>query len=415
MTQDKTHKVSNVPPLRFPEFSGEWERIRVSDLLDFYSTNSLSWDQLEYENTNILNLHYGLIHVGLPTLIDLHYNKLPNIKQNNLPKSYELCQEGDVAFADASEDTSEVAKVVEFFNLDGKQVVCGLHTIHGRDNSGKTIKGFKGYALSSQPFHFQIRRLAQGTKIYSVSSKNFDESFISLPSKAEQKKIVSLLFLLDQRISTQIRVIDKLESLIKGIVVTHFSNVPNKQVITIADLGEAYSVGNLSKEDLSVEGEPCILYGELFTTYGCVAQCITSKTNKFEQATLSKINDLLFPASTTVDAVSLIAPTSIQTDGVYVAGDLFGIHVSNKYNSQYISYLLNYVYKKELAKYAQGSTIIHLHYDDIKNAQISVPTLLEQNKCSQLLSLQQKKLTAERSLLNMYQVQKAYLLQNMFI
>ena len=198
-------------------------------------------------------------------------------------------------------------------------------------------------------------------------------------------------------------------------MVTHFSNVPNKQVITIADLGEAYSVGNLSKEDLSVEGEPCILYGELFTTYGCVAQCITSKTNKFEQATLSKINDLLFPASTTVDAVSLIAPTSIQTDGVYVAGDLFGIHVSNKYNSQYISYLLNYVYKKELAKYAQGSTIIHLHYDDIKNAQISVPTLLEQNKCSQLLSLQQKKLTAERSLLNMYQVQKAYLLQNMFI
>ena len=198
-------------------------------------------------------------------------------------------------------------------------------------------------------------------------------------------------------------------------MVTHFSNVQNKQVITIADLGEVYSVGNLSKEDLSNEGEPCILYGELFTTYGCVAQYIKSKTNKFEQATLSKINDLLFPASTTVDAVSLIAPTSIQTSGVYVAGDLFGIHVSNKYDSQYISYLLNYVYNKELAKYAQGSTIIHLHYDDIKNAHISVPTLIEQNKCSQLLSLLQKRLTAEKSLLEKHLSQKAYLLQKMFI
>ena len=198
-------------------------------------------------------------------------------------------------------------------------------------------------------------------------------------------------------------------------MVTHFNNALNKQIITIADLGEAYSVGNLSKEDLSVEGEPCILYGELFTTYGCVAQYITSKTNKFEQATLSKINDMLFPASTTVDAVSLIAPTSIQTDGVYVAGDLFGIHVSNKYNSQYISYLLNYVYNKKIAKYAQGSTIIHLHYDDIKNAQISVPTLVEQNKCSQLLTLLQEKLTTEKSLLKKYQQQKAYLFNMMFI
>ena len=198
-------------------------------------------------------------------------------------------------------------------------------------------------------------------------------------------------------------------------MVTHFNNVLNKQTITIANLGESYSVGNLSKEDLTTTGEPCILYGELFTTYGCVAHNISSKTKNFEQATLSQKGDLLFPASTTVDAVSLISPTTIQTNGVYVAGDMFGIHIAKQYNSEYISYLLNYVYNGKLAKYAQGSTIIHLHYNDIKTATIQVPTLAEQNKCSLLLELFQKKLTAERSLLNMYQVQKNYLLQNMFI
>ena len=48
MTDNNENKVLNVPHLRFPKFSGEWEICKVSELLDFYSTNSLSWEQLEY-------------------------------------------------------------------------------------------------------------------------------------------------------------------------------------------------------------------------------------------------------------------------------------------------------------------------------------------------------------------------------
>lgn len=136
-------------------------------MLDFYSTNSLSWDQLEYNTDELQNLHYGLIHVGLPTVVNLDENVLPNIKKEFLPKNYELCREGDVAFADASEDTNEVAKAIEFVNLSDKNVVCGLHTIHGRDNHNLTSIGFKGYSFASESFHNQIRRIAQGTKIFS--------------------------------------------------------------------------------------------------------------------------------------------------------------------------------------------------------------------------------------------------------
>ena len=216
-TIDNEHKTFNVPNLRFPEFEGEWENCKVSVLLDFYSTNSLSWDKLEYGTNAIQNLHYGLIHVGLPTMVDLDNDKLPNIVSGNTPKNYELCQEGDIAFADASEDTNEVAKAVEFYNLNGKDVICGLHTIHGRDNQHKTIVGYKGYAFSSMAFHQQIRRIAQGTKIYSINSKNFSECYIGIPSKGEQKKIATLLRLIDERIVTQNKIIDKLQSLIKGI------------------------------------------------------------------------------------------------------------------------------------------------------------------------------------------------------
>lgn len=87
MADNKDKKVLNVPALRFPEFTEEWKRIKVSDLLDFYSTNSLSWEQLEYESNEPYNLHYGLIHVGLPTIIDLTKDKLPSIKDGNVPKN----------------------------------------------------------------------------------------------------------------------------------------------------------------------------------------------------------------------------------------------------------------------------------------------------------------------------------------
>ena len=116
-------------------------------------------------------------------MVDLDNDKLPNIVSGNTPKNYELCQEGDIAFADASEDTNEVAKAVEFYNLNGKDVICGLHTIHGRDNQHKTIVGYKGYAFSSMAFHQQIRRIAQGTKIYSINSKNFSECYIETSAK----------------------------------------------------------------------------------------------------------------------------------------------------------------------------------------------------------------------------------------
>ena len=222
-----------VPALRFPEFTEEWECIRVSDLLDFYSTNSLSWEQLEYESNEPYNLHYGLIHVGLPTLVDLTMDELPSIKDGNVPKKYELCKEGDVAFADASEDTNEVAKVVEFYNLDGKKVVCGLHTIHGRDNNEQTAKGFLGYCFSSTVFHNQIRRIAQGTKIYSISTKNFSETFVGLPSKSEQQKIATLLKLIDDRILTQNKIIEKLESLIKGIADKLFQTARETKLLLV--------------------------------------------------------------------------------------------------------------------------------------------------------------------------------------
>ena len=183
----------------------------------------------------------------------------------------------------------------------------------------------------------------------------------------------------------------------------------------MADLGEHFNVGNLSKDDLSETGTPCILYGELFTTYGETISQIESCTNKTEGMVLSKKGDLLFPSSTTVDAVSLIAPSVINIDNVVLGGDMFGIHINSNFDAQYLSYFFNHIAKRRLAKYAKGSTIIHLHYADIEKAKLLLPCWEAQHRMAKCLESLDDKINAENRFLYMLNRQKAYLLCQMFI
>ena len=168
-----------------------WEKTYLRSFMQFFSTNSLSWEQLSYEEGEIRNLHYGLIHGFLTS--GINSASLPMVKYGAMSKQYTLCQVGDVAFADASEDTGEIAKSVEFVDTIDVETICGLHTIHGRDVKNKTLVGFKGFVFNSRYFHNQIKRLAQGTKVFSITANNLSSCYIYLPDIETQKVIVKLL------------------------------------------------------------------------------------------------------------------------------------------------------------------------------------------------------------------------------
>ena len=168
-----------------------WEKTYLRSFMQFFPTNSLSWEQLSYKEGAIRNLHYGLIH-GLQTR-GINSASLPMIKNEAIPKQYTLCQVGDVAFADASEDTGEIAKSVEYVDTIEGDTICGLHTIHGRDIKNRTVVGFKGFAFNSRYFHNQIKRLAQGTKVFSITANNLSSCYVYLPDLETQKAIVNLL------------------------------------------------------------------------------------------------------------------------------------------------------------------------------------------------------------------------------
>lgn len=417
MADNNENKVLNVPHLRFPKFSGEWEICKVSELLDFYSTNSLSWEQLEYGEKAMMNLHYGLIHVGLPTMVDLRRDKLPNVKEGNMPKNFELCKEGDVAFADASEDTNEVAKVIELFNLDNKDIVCGLHTIHGRDNKNKTIVGFKGYAFSSSAFHNQIRRIAQGTKIYSISTKNFSECYVGIPSKAEQTKIATLLRLIDERIATQNKIIYKLKSLIRGIMVElqkrGLSNGTWKKVLLSNVLTERNELNKSLYPVYSVS----VIQGIVNQMEYLGRSFAASDTSKYH---VVHYGDLVYTKSPTGSFPYGIIKQSYNQNEVAVS-PLYGVYEPKTFSTgvflhEYFKSELNTLnYLHPLVQKGAKNTI-NIANQRFLESYVAIPSNAnELLAISKLLCSLNTKLEFLQNILKQSQGQKQYLLRQMFI
>ena len=411
--------MGNVPNLRFPEFSEEWKKMKVSELLDFYSTNSLSWEQLDYNNGKIKNLHYGLIHKGVPTMVDVVCDSLPYIKEESMPKSFTLFKEGDVAFADASEDTNDVAKAIEVVNCDNQQIVSGLHTIHGRDNYEQTIIGYKGYAFASDSFHKQIRRIAQGTKVFSISARNFDEVYIGIPSKEEQTKIAKLLIAIDKRIATQNKIIEKLESLIKGLNDSLYAQYGNDVLTSFSSLGFSYSgLSGKSAQDFG-SGKPFITYLNVYSN-----NIINEKDFQYvaikddEKQNVVEYGDVLFTLSSETPEEVGIGSVYLGNENVYLNSFCFGIHIRNTKIAfpPYLSYYVSLTpFRKFIYPYAQGSTRFNLCKADFEKANIKLPSLENQKRIYSILSHIESKTETEKSLLDLYNSQKQHLLRQMFI
>ena len=400
--------VLNVPNLRFPEFTEDWAQYKCSDLLEFYSTNSLSWEQLDYDNNDLLNLHYGLIHVGLPTLVNVEQHNLPSVKPEFKPKNYTLCKSGDIAFADASEDTNEVAKPIEFYDCSDKQVVCGLHTIHGRDKLNATEIGFKGYAFSSMPFHHKIRRLAQGSKIYSISSKNFSEVTIGIPQKEEQRKIVDLLSKLEERITTQNKIIEDLKKLKVAIIENAFCG--KHYNYKIGDIITQISNRNKSNKEtnvLSVSNKlGFVEQSEQFEDRTVASEDVTNykivRTNDFAY-NLARIN------------VGSIARLKQYESGI-VSPMYICFHAKKNVLPEYLEmFFLTQYFKHEMYKRLEGSVRLCLSFEGLTNIPISIPEIPLQKEISEKILAFETKIGIEEHYLNALEKQKQYLLQQMFI
>lgn len=384
--------------MRFPEFSGEWE---MASLQDIAAINPKS-DQLQ--NT--------FIYIDLEAVEKGELRKIQEIMREEAPsRAQRVINNNDILFQCVRpyQKNNYIHKIL---NTSNQQWVASTGYAQIRTTESPN---YIYHLLNTDGFNRKVMVRCTGSSYPAINSEDLATiRFYYTPDKKEQFKISRLLDLIDERIATQNKIIEDLKKLKSAIIERHY-NQAEKQTVFIADLGEPFNVGNLSKDDLSETGKPCIIYGELFTTYGETISQVESHTNKKEGMTLSKKGDLLFPTSTTVDAISLIAPSFINIDGVILGGDMFGIHINPNYNAQYLSYYFNHIANRQLAKYAKGSTIIHLHYTDIENAKLLLPSLEEQNRMAKCLVSLDAKINIENIFISLLKSQKIYFLYQMFI
>ena len=158
----------------------------------------------------------------------------------------------------------------------------------------------------------------------------------------------------------------------------------------LGDICKFYKGKNISKEDLSNEGIECIRYGELYTTYNERIDKVFNKTNLFsEELFLSKENDILIPSSGET-AIDISTSSCILKNNVALGGDINVIRSQN--NGIFLAYYLNYARKKDIAKLAQGISIIHLYINNLKVLKVKLPSLPEQQKIASFLSAIDKKI-----------------------
>ncbi|WP_455631431.1 restriction endonuclease subunit S [Megamonas sp.] len=182
--------------------------------------------------------------------------------------------------------------------------------------------------------------------------------------------------------------------------------------IKLSDIGEFLKGGQLNKSDLSLDGIPCILYGELYTFYNEFATKIKSKTLNTTNLVLSKKYDILLPLSgETAEDISTC--TCVFFENIALGGDLI-IFRSSLANNLFISLLLKYKYKYKIAQIAQGKSVVHINIKNLKNIKINIPNLEEQKKLSDFIFSINKKITTLENIITNLEKQKKGLLQQIF-
>ena len=388
--------------MRFKRYTTEWTKINLSNYLFVSSKRNKDG---RFSKEDVLSVSGELGIVNQIALLGRSY-----AGESVLP--YHIVEKGDIVYTKSPLALYPYGIIKTNRNKVG--IVSTLYAVYKtKDNANnRFIEHY--FSLKSRINNYLNPIVRIGAKHdMKIGNNEVLENIVAFPDISEQCEIADFLDLLDNRISVQNKIISKYETLIKGLY-TQLQNKSAKKEYRICDIVKCHSVGLLSKENLTESGsKKCILYGELFTTYDEVINEIKSRTNV--DGYISQGNEILFPSSTTVDAMSLIAPSALNEKGVLLGGDMFVLELLPGFNNEYISYYLNTIAKRNLAKYAQGTTITHLYFEHIKNVLLYLPDITIQLSVASKMRKLKTKIQIEKEMLSALQKQKAFLLQSMFI
>ena len=403
----------NVPKLRFKEFTDEW---KTHKLKDFFSKITK-----KNKSNSIHNVISNSAKFGLVKQID-YFSK--DIANTDNTEGYFIIEKNDFVYNPRKSLEAPFGPICKY-NYNETGIVSPLYLCF-RCSQLINYDFFEYLFKSSVWYKYIYQNGDSGARHDRVNIK--DSTFflmpIFIPQSKEQEKIAKFLTTVDKKITNLENIITSLENQKKGLLQQIFSqklrfkdkngnNYPNWEKKKLGDIASFSRGGNLSKSDLSKKGTSCILYGELYTYYNEFATEIKSKTLNTTNLVLSKKYDVLLPLSgETAEDISTC--TCIFFDDIALGSDLL-IFRSSFFDGRFMSLLLKYKYKYKIAQIAQGKSIVHISEKNIKNINIKIPCIEEQQNIADFILIFTKKLENQKAQLEHWKQIKKGLLQQMFV
>lgn len=416
-----------VPKLRFPEFrdADAWETRQLDTVYEFKPTNSLSRDALNYDNGGIKNIHYGDIHKKFSTLFDITKERVPFINDGEAceaVKSASYCKEGDMVFADASEDMDDIGKSIEIINLNHERVVSGQHTLLARQKQGLLVTGFAGYLFKSNYARLGIRREAQGAKVLGISPNRLARVGLMFPSSSdEQQKIADCLSSLDALIAAHTDKLAALKTHKKGLLQQLFppdgETVPRLRFPEFRNAG-AWAMVECGRSfaQRSEPGKDGLPIYSVTMSDGMVKRSSMERRvvdiDKPEGNRRVCKGDIAYNMMRMWQGACGVAPEDCMVSPAYVVLDP-RLNVF----SEFFGFLLKLpATLLQLESHSQGLTKdrLRLYYKDFATIELLCPTYSEQQKIADCLSGLDTLITAQTDKIEALKQHKQGLLQQLF-
>ena len=380
---NKDKKILNVPPLRFPEFTEEWKAEQLDNIATLSKGIGISKEQLSEDGEPCIL--YGELYTKYKSEII----KQVESKTKNNGSKLKRSKANDVIIPCSGETAVDIAtaRCVPFDNIlfGGDLNVISLHQYDG---------AFMSYQLNGKR-KYDIARVAQGVSIVHLYGEHLKAIKTYNPTLPEQQKIAKLLSLLDDRIDTQNKIIEKLQSLIKGIA------------------------QHCIKESTS---------GNTYVKLGDICQITTGKLDANAQ-----VDNGIYPFFTCAEQPFKIDSFAFDTEALLISGNGANLGYINYYkgkfnayqrtyvldlfseNIQYIKWALKVLLPKRIAIEKSSSNTPYIVLSTLTDLRLPIPCKSKQSFIANLMQSLERKLSNQIAQYDSYNYLKQYLLRQMFI
>ena len=350
-------------------FDFSWEQRKGIDIADYSKGNGYSKGDLTDAGTPIIL--YGRLYTKYQFAIS-------EVDTFAVPRNGAVYSQGNEVIVPASGETAEDIARASAVEKSGVLLGGDLNILRPFDFINPL---FLALAISNGEPQKELAKKAQGKSVVHIHNTDIQEVTIAYPSKTEQDRIVSVFRHLDHLITLHQRkyafLFRRFRVAISKKLATSTFSWEQRKGIDIAD----YSKGNgYSKGDLTDAGTPIILYGRLYTKYQFAISEVDTFAVPRNGAVYSQGNEVIVPASGET-AEDIARASAVEKSGVLLGGDLNILRPFDFINPLFLALAIsNGEPQKELAKKAQGKSVVHIHNTDIQEVTIAYPSKTEQDR-----------------------------------